>query len=77
MLEARLKAVPFFTSLSRHELEFLAQSTDEVDVHTTGHARRPRPGLRRDPRALVRLTRASGDASSGFRAPAGREGSAR
>ena len=32
MLEARLKDVPFFSSLNRRELEFLAQSTDEVDV---------------------------------------------
>ena len=32
MLEACLKDVPFFSSLKRRELEFLAQSTDEVDV---------------------------------------------
>jgi CRP-like cAMP-binding protein len=32
LLDARLKEVPFFSSLNRHELEFIAQSTDEVDV---------------------------------------------
>ena len=32
MLEARLKEVPFFSSLKHHELELIAQSIDEVDV---------------------------------------------
>ncbi len=32
MLEARLKDVPFFSSLTRKELAFVAQQTDELDV---------------------------------------------
>ena len=32
MIEARLKEVPFFSSLKHSELQFLAQSVDEVDV---------------------------------------------
>ncbi len=32
MLEARLKDVPFFSSLTHKELAFVAQQTDELDV---------------------------------------------
>jgi len=32
MLEARLKDVPFFSPLTRKELAFVAQQTDELDV---------------------------------------------
>ena len=32
MLEARLKDVPFFDSLTHKELAFVAQQTDELDV---------------------------------------------